>query len=114
MALPDTKTYDCMLAPATAGGNSEAIHVRQMDIPVSVVCPGIATGETGSLQYTHDNGSTWTACFRSNWAAAGIARVIGIDATQEHPMILDMPGIYRIVKSVTAASVGVYIKKGNF
>lgn len=110
----DTNSYDKLLAPATGGGNSASFKVTKENAPVSVVCPGIATGETGSLQFSYDNGTTWTAAFKSQWAAAGAAMVVGVDGGQNHPLEVTAPGLYRVVKSATAASVGVYIKKGNF
>ena len=105
----DTNSYDKLLAPATGGGNSASFKVTKENAPVSVVCPGIATGETGTIQFSYNNGTTWTAAFN-----AGVAMVIGVDANQSHPWVLTGPGLYRVVKSATVASVGVYIKKGNF
>jgi len=104
----DPNSFSEVLAKGTGNRQSKSFEVRASDDKVTVLCAGIATGETGVLQISYDNGTTWEDCYR-----LGVKVVGGVDANQYHPIVIDSPGVYR-VNLTSTGSVGVFIKKGNF
>ena len=98
-----------ILAATTSAAQSSAITVETKgggatQMPVHFTCPGIASGETGTLQKKNAAG-TW-----NDYAMPGNEHIID---DLRSGVAVYAPGVYRIDKSVTAAAVPVEISTNS-
>jgi len=97
-----------LLAAATGAGQSEEFSVGnaggRVSMPAHFTCPGIAGSETGTLQKKTAAG-TWVT-----HVLPGDAHII---TATNSGVVAYAPGIYRVDKSVTAASVPVEVSTSH-
>ncbi|WP_042298962.1 hypothetical protein [Paraburkholderia kururiensis] len=88
-----------IVAPVTAGVTSNPFQQGVADGPCTLVAGGLGASETATVQIQDASG---------NWQNAPAA--IAAQMTQTVPAIaITVPGIYRVVKTATAAAVGVVL-----
>ena len=94
-----------LLAPATGAGQSSAFFVGQGEIGTVIAEPLLQSAEKGTLQITNDDGTTWINALNGDTpesnelsAATTVIYVKG-------------PGLYRIDKDASTASVGIYLQE---
>ena len=89
---------EILLAPTTTATASRPITVAGPDDPVLFTCPGLVSAETGTLQKQAADGTF------SDWTEGGTTQVVS--ATHSGLTVV-APGVWRINKSLTTASVPV-------
>lgn len=87
-----------LIAAQTAAANSQALQRSAADGQCTVAAVGLAGAETVGVQILGADGTTWGNVL--------VSPSIQLTATN-NTCVLPGPGIYRFVKSVTAATVGV-------
>lgn len=88
-----------VVAPQTAAANSPSIQRTVSDGPFTVVAGGLGASETVTMQVQDASG---------NWQAVPTAIAPQLSNTVP-ALTMSYPGIFRFVKTATAAAVGVVL-----
>ena len=90
-----------LIEAKTAAETVANIRVFGANVPCTLIASGLAGAETIPINISTVDADTYEAVFQ------GGSQTL-LDDT-DNVVILDKPGIYQIVKGVTAGAVGVYI-----
>jgi len=88
-----------LLTAATGGGTSSVISAKSGK-SVTLMANNLAGVETGDVQISHDGGTTFTDLYSN-----GLQMQLLVANTA---VTVYGPGVYRVVKSVTAGACGIY------
>ena len=98
--------YDTILEPTTGADASDKVELKAKDLPATVcVNDAMGTGEYVNISFvlTDTAGSSDITINGNQWR-------LGVDANQATYVLIEQPGAYQFVKSVTEEDVGVYLK----
>ena len=90
-----------LIAAKTGAETSGAFRLTDRELPATLSANGLATTETVKLEKSDDGGSTFYQVVEG-----GADTELDLDT---NAFRIVARGIYRVVKSATAASVGVFI-----
>lgn len=95
-----------LLAATTGATASSKVTViaQGLRAPVTILVPGLASGEYGDLQIYNSETTTWHDVYAEG------AQVRFTDTTNVYSVF--GPGEYRVNKAASAAAVGVYVTDG--
>ena len=93
--------YRNILASGTGAGTSNEFEVGSK--PRMVMCFGTLGSDTGDLEVQASDGSTWTDVYDTDGQ-------VQLSATRPQ-IVIQGPGIYRVVYSARAAAIGVDVTR---
>ena len=91
-----------LLAATTSATASAAVNARANALPISFIAvPALGAGETGVIQVSPDNGTTWV-----NVISGGLTQQLSPNDTV---VTVYGSGLYRVNKGASAGSTAIYV-----
>ena len=94
-----------VLAPTTSPVSSDAFTLEN-HTAMTVICAGLGTGETGTVQVQEPTSGSWYNYYQGTTLLQFTSTLCSLD-------VWDTTATYRINKTVTALAVGVTVTKYN-